>query len=111
VFRDFEYIALWLEGSYALGCTGLFSRYFVSVEILINDMMKYLSGRQFDTGVTVEFLSGANTLSKKPCCYEGSKNVLLDLLKLKERLYEHRNHLFTFCTICPKPFDEIVKKA
>ena len=36
-------------------------------------------------GVTVKFLSGANRLSKKSCCYEGSKNVLLDLLKLKER--------------------------
>jgi len=30
------------------------------VEILINGMMKHLSGRQFDMGVTVEFLSGAN---------------------------------------------------
>jgi hypothetical protein len=48
-------------------------------------MMKHLSGRQFDMGVTVKFLSGANRLSKKSCCYEGSKNVLLDLLKLKER--------------------------
>jgi hypothetical protein len=55
------------------------------VEILINGIMKHLSGRQFDTGVTVKFLSGANRLNKKPYCYEGSKNVLLDLLKLKER--------------------------
>ena len=26
-----------------------------------------------------------NRLNKKPCCYEGSKNVLLDLMKLQER--------------------------
>jgi hypothetical protein len=36
-------------------------------------------------GVTMKSVNGANRLNKKPCCYQGSKNVVLDLLKLKGR--------------------------
>ena len=32
-----------------------------------------------------KFLKDANRLNKRPCFYEGSKNVLGDLLELQER--------------------------
>ena len=35
--------------------------------------------------VTAKFLNGVSRLNKKQCFYEGSKNVLGDLLKLQER--------------------------